>query len=365
MTDILWALEGLLYPEELLSIALSQRAKALRFCRAMNLLEQSRKFGKLHPRNEVEENTWDSGGDWKEIWKSVMPSWLGGWKDSERTEYNEYRHWPLSMGFYATTGGFAYVDPNTYPPPPTFHAPPPATLGPTTILRLAQKGHFLDFHVREVTSRSNKALGGYIIIGLQTTFLLTSVLYRILSQRPIALIELHTLVHVLFALLTGLVWRGKLRGVTRPTIIPGRHLAGHEKLLRRGIPDETKMGFTSNWTVLVPLSALYAGLHASAWLFLFPTEAEQLLWRLAVIVTVAGGIVIAVLLGRGKVVPAMDKETWKKYSIFQMMGFAGVWTIFFVVTLARTVFVVESAFQVRALGKGALEVGWVGYVPHL
>src|SRR5690606_15317149 len=92
----------------------------------------------------------------------------------------------------------------------------------------------------------------------QSTWLLAEIVSRKATGLPVTLLEIHTFIIAIFSLATYALWWHKPRDVCRPSIVPGRHVAGYEKILRGGIPDETKMGFAGEMRQVAPLSGVFA-----------------------------------------------------------------------------------------------------------
>lgn len=129
------------------------------------------------------------------------------------------------------------------------------------------------------------------------------------------------------------------------------------KLQKNGFMWSQQMGYTGAcWS-----SMAFGCVHLLAWNFPFPTKTEQLLWRVAAIVTAIGPAIPMVPLTAVAplVRPWMSKKQMKPF----VLGYSipvGVWLI-----LCRLYLLVEAYRSVYYLPPGSFVTSWTSDVPHL
>ena len=83
---------------------------------------------------------------------------------------------------------------------------PPETLTPDAVLFLARYGVFFDISSEEIMDKSKANVLGKILICIQVIWFAIQVIARLVAGYPLALIEVHTVVHVLCALVMYILW---------------------------------------------------------------------------------------------------------------------------------------------------------------
>ena len=81
-----------------------------------------------------------------------------------------------------------------------------ATLTPDIVLALAREGHFVDISPDTISGRSRASLIGKALVCLQVTWFVSRCTVGKLIGFPLALIEVHTMVHVVCALAMYALW---------------------------------------------------------------------------------------------------------------------------------------------------------------
>jgi hypothetical protein len=127
---------------------------------------------------------------------------------------------------------------------------------------------------------------------------------------------------------------------------------------------------TEEAIMLLTVCAAYGGVHLAAWNFEFPTESENVMWRVACIVAMVGTFGSWHIRGlfidyaeyyRNKGLLAMLKESNARTAA--RMIFTG--TIGVVFALARIVITVESFVSLRKVLAGVYAtLQWTELVPH-
>lgn len=119
----------------------------------------------------------------------------------------------------------------------------------------------------------------------------------------------------------------------------------------------------------------YGAAHATAWDFLFPTDTERLLWRVACIDTIAGVIsllaVFSVVVflhehGRKQLLKSFfQREKGISSILYRVVIVIGLIN-FPIFVISRLYIIVETFISLRHVQKGVYEtVEWSDYIPHL
>ena len=83
---------------------------------------------------------------------------------------------------------------------------PPQTLTPEAVLLFARHGVFFDVSSGEILDKSKANVLGKVLICIQVIWFAMQVIARLAAGYPLALIEIHTVVHVLCALVMYILW---------------------------------------------------------------------------------------------------------------------------------------------------------------
>ncbi len=115
-------------------------------------------------------------------------------------------------------------------------------------------------------------------------------------------------------------------------------------------------------------SALYGSVHAAGWNLQFPTDVEQLLWRIAVITVLATSVgIVALGLVVGNVlydnVYPFNNRRFGKVTVF-FLGPLPIWILSFLYIIARLFLLVESFRSLYYLPPEAFALTWSASVPH-
>jgi hypothetical protein len=229
------------------------------------------------------------------------------------------------------------------------------------------------------------------------------VISRKILHHPLTVLEVHTLVHVICALLMYVLWFRKPTDVYPSTVVVAgdgtREIDTYFKRAPFKRWGERMRNFDQiidrdrgmNWLLWPGLGALcgaYGIFHLWAWSFEFPSDTEQLIWRVCCILTISGAVLNInsiwlyndfVLLSlaldmdaesddrvtkpsHGTVFRRMlvDSHFFKKIRII----FAIIFTALFL--LARLFIIVESFISIRKVPAGVYAtIRWVDMIPHI
>lgn len=108
----------------------------------------------------------------------------------------------LKYGFLVVMGGIIARDIVEL----TDHVDPPRTLTPTAVLFFARRGVFFDVSSEEILDKSKANVVGKVLICIQVIWFAIQVITRLGAGYPLTLIEVHTVVHVLCALVMYILW---------------------------------------------------------------------------------------------------------------------------------------------------------------
>jgi len=109
------------------------------------------------------------------------------------------RKFNLTYGFYVIMGGFV-VDYHIG------HESYRVTITSNAVTYLAEQGHFLDISPETISDKSKANLIGKALICVQVTWMMTQCIARKLAGYPLSLLEVHTMVHVVCALMLYVFW---------------------------------------------------------------------------------------------------------------------------------------------------------------
>jgi hypothetical protein len=198
-----WCLMALFVPEYVVYMAVKQRLSATRLCSDIQKAEI------------YFQRTCDS-------------SHMGVNTDGEASLQNGIRRgrtWTMAHGFYATMGGFA-IDIDTLGPIPDklFGDTNRLTLTATGTLLLAECGLLPDLSTDDIKDKNKADSLAKILVITQATWMLVQTVGRRVVSLPITLLEVHTVAHVVCAIIMYICWWHKPRQVTSPTLIRGERL---------------------------------------------------------------------------------------------------------------------------------------------
>src|SRR5271168_3865074 len=95
-----------------------------------------------------------------------------------------------------------------------------ATITPNGVLFLASLGHFFDVPRESIEDKSKANALAKLLVCLQVLWIAGQATERHVAQYPISLLEVHTLVHIIFTLTMYLLWMRKPFEVQDPTLVP-------------------------------------------------------------------------------------------------------------------------------------------------
>lgn len=111
------------------------------------------------------------------------------------------RKFDLAYGFYVIMGGFGIDLPTSIRFPSG-----QGTLTSRGVMYLAQQGKFLDISPNTISDKSKATITTKGLICIQVTWMVLQCIVRKGAGYPLTLLEIHTMVHVLCALLLYTFW---------------------------------------------------------------------------------------------------------------------------------------------------------------
>ncbi|KAI9697786.1 MAG: hypothetical protein M1836_004462 [Candelina mexicana] len=268
----------------------------------------------------------------------------------------------------------------------------------------AQRNVFIELSEASIRDKSKADIFAKSLVCVQVLWVVAEVIARKAAGYPITLLELHTLVNILCALLLYSFWFSKPLGIEDPTVVDSPPLQELLASLKkpanrlcesdRGVLDLLQpyfvpfKGFTlythfsgsrrsslAKLLVIVLVSSSYGGIHLAAWNSFFPTRVERLLWQISSIMSMAVPVFMIAVYIAGEfgivfLVPHQSRIS-QRLGVFRARWARRQFTIYIFTGLAvvvpcRLFIVVESYISLRHVPIGVYAtVPWSSYVPHL
>ncbi|KLO14046.1 hypothetical protein SCHPADRAFT_827045 [Schizopora paradoxa] len=284
-------------------------------------------------------------------------------------------HFTLKHGFYATMGGFAikHVDDNGVETSPIKKL----THGGVTELMKRYPDSIPDLSLESITDREKSTNLGKALLIVQVLWFCLNCVSRLAEQLPLSLLEVTTLAHGLFTLLSYAMWWSKPLNIDAPTqvTLAPTYSVGIFGTTSDSVPKFSDLfsapGFVtvgSRWRVVdfsvtTTISFVYDILHFLAFQARFPTRIERELWRVACVVVMSSG-----LLNITSIFLAMESQfSWShRWSdAGSVLNLTAYRIIPFFYLLASGYLLVESIRQLWYLPREAYVVAsWSYYIPH-
>ncbi|KAK4224112.1 hypothetical protein QBC38DRAFT_26630 [Podospora fimiseda] len=267
------------------------------------------------------------------------------------------------------------------------------TLAPAGVNRLADyDANFVRVPRQLILDRSKADTIQKALILFQVGWMVVQCAARKMAGLPLCLLELHTMVHVVCAIVMYIFWFEKpldLRSaeILQPPSTARYHLSQKEVYLDRGnIPD-----FDSSWLhklyiaevfkymqdrvslriLALVLPIIYGGIHLSAWNFEFPTTWEGQMWRISCMVIVFTPLAVFTI--TRATLGTADLDVWENSPY--MMVFAWILTRFLTLLLllsqlfvlvVRVFIVFEAFYSLRSVPIGVYWTpSWIQMIPHI
>jgi hypothetical protein len=199
---------------------------------------------------------------------------------------------------------------------------------------------------------------------IQTGYFIVQLIGRWEQSLPTTTLELFTLSIVFFAVLTYTAWWTKPFDIQKPIVLPLRphyddRVGAIESIKRAQLLDGGSDGTQDNlkdWIGLICVTPTFAAIHLIGWNFSFPTQREQMIWRVGSILSGAVPFVWATI-GAYFVHTKSDKRHEFRSNLIHLS--------FMVVYLAiRIVLGVEMLVNLRSVPAGVYETPeWTEYFP--
>ena len=106
----------------------------------------------------------------------------------------------LRYGFYVTMGGFVYDVKNLVDDYSL------VTLTPLGVIGLARQGQFVDISTEDITDKSKADVFTKSLVCVQVLWMVIQCIAREAAGYPLTLLEIHTMVHVVCALIIYVLW---------------------------------------------------------------------------------------------------------------------------------------------------------------
>ncbi|KZV83031.1 hypothetical protein EXIGLDRAFT_843264 [Exidia glandulosa HHB12029] len=417
-----WLVTALIFPEYLAAVAITQRVAA----------------GKLVvlARECLPASTPEPPPLWRRIFDNVsgIVERVVGWCKRRRTravpitqtnqaidllilaneqplDYNvpgpgRQHPWTLRHGFYASMGGFALA--------PTAHSPRRTLLSEDVARIMKASPHRLpDISDDDIGDRSKADAVTKALLCFQMVSFCAACAARLLhrpARLPLTLLEISTLSHCLCAMIAYMVWWEKPHDVCQQTlmIIPDddsdrdtRSLSGKQHLRspvaveRSRSPELSVAGAMLNHLTtgaeesdigliaIFILPVLYGLPHLLGFWQDFPSEAEEICWRIATVAVVSCTLLIALGIAVARRLDRLSEQLQESFgesplvvlARYLVLSARAVSRMLFALTSALAVlYVLSNAFlvcesfrQLFNLPKGALQdadAPWAKYIPH-
>lgn len=221
----------------------------------------------------------------------------------------------------------------------------------------------------------NKADGlAKTLICLQVSWMFLQTIARKPGGLPITLLELHTLTHIVAAILMYAAWWYKPQDIGEAVLVDLGDCrpciqALESSSIQAKVGNEIDMlGFTaashSIYGSVLPaatfflLGVITGAIHATAWNAHFPSHIEHQLWQVASCGMCGVSLMICISLWLGAV-PYLRSKSETLYIWVVWIGFV----LFYI---ERLYLVVEAFISVRSLPIGAYDtIAWVTVLPHI
>ena len=330
----------------------------------------------------------------------------GQWASAKRsvTDMREIgiQSWTLVHAFYTDSGGFMLATPDSEQFPVTAQQ----------LCYLIKKGYISAPAITrdEIWDKSKADSFAKVIAGLQSAWFVVQIVARGAQKLPVTLLELSTIALMTCTATTLFFWFRKPLNVETPTVLhipttisqmltdanmetakttylytpldfadpldyssrqmPFGHLWGEQKRPLQRIPNDRDSRL-HNWKIVLIITiptAAFGTFQLIAWNFVFPTRAEQMIWRYT---CVSNGIVLGIgcALEAGAIVASKftvaGLHTFHDYKLRWPYAL-----LFFIPGLlyfcARLIVIVEVIITLRSLPQGCFAtVDWTGFIPHI
>ena len=404
---LLCALCALLAPEIILWIAFDELWES----RLIYLeLEAESKIEVIFPANPLSSNSNQNTDEgWiktsmPRLWRTLCGTWrtlCGTWRTLCRPWHMVFPP-GLEGGFYIEMGGFELVSALSEERdlPSEFKG----RVTPRGAIELAQHGLLPVVPLALINDQSKSDKLAKFLVCLQAGWMIAQCIARVAQSLPLTLLELHTVMHAVYAFLIFLVWIKKPHDVmvTTKVKVDDKMLKILEGIVRDESPGFKLIEPVKSRTMAVERSScglsqskkspisesvmaclafpLYGGVHLAAWNVHFPSNLERILW-IASAISIAGlpfmTIAVEFLLTwiRNHIIgPRPDSEsyltslknqkTWGRWTVYLLLVTLDRISLVFWM-LARIYLFVESFASLRSLPRGSYKsVSWVSFIPH-
>lgn len=304
-------------------------------------------------------------------------------------------NWTMTHGFYAEMGGFVLEDP--------YFPPFPVTTSQICYLVRNQYIKMPNITREEIQDKSKADGAVKVLAFFQTGWVVLTIIARAAQDLPITLLELETCAIIACSLFSFYFWFSKPMDISKPTKLHA-DISIAKILIRAG--DEAKgpysrtpLDFVECFDPLVkyfgqkerPVSRISENLDVLAdtvwihilfdlpfvpliiiqflgWNFIFPSRAEQLLWRWGCIIYTAALIPYGIIETIAQLFEKEPKTFMQRMNSYKRKWPYSIaaWIPILVAGAARMVVLIEIVISFRALPQGCFyTVNWSEYLPHV
>ncbi|KAK0199184.1 hypothetical protein DFS33DRAFT_1388942 [Desarmillaria ectypa] len=137
-----------------------------------------------------------------------------------------------------------------------------------------------------------------------------------------------------------------------------------------GAANQRKLRFAT----ILGTGALFGAVHCAAWLFIFPSRDEMILWRFSSVAVLLGllgtlCIIAAEIWDEGRLgdfITIPLPQAWKKHRIWEVLGSMMIAFDILAYVTGRIILVVLAFMELRSLPPLALKtIKWTTYIPHI
>ena len=325
----------------------------------------------------------------------------------------------LERGFYIKMGGFELVSAlgEGRDLPSDFKG----GVTPRGAIELARRDLLPEVSLELINDLSKFDILAKLLVGIQASWMIIQCFARVAQSLPLTLLELHTVIQTMFAMLMYFLWLKKphdinvstkvqvddeklkiLEGIVRDES-PGFRLTEPVNALFGIVPQsscglfESKQSRVSKSVMAFFIGPIYGGLHLAAWKGHFPSNLERIMW-IASALSIVGWTPFFVLskflsvfllrwvtdhfaeernkawnpdvdlndlrVHKSVLVYLGSRRKWGWFVVYLLLISLGI-ILFSCWAAARYYLVVESFASLRNLPIGIYDtVSWVTYIPH-
>jgi hypothetical protein len=265
--------------------------------------------------------------------------------------------WTMKQGYFVSMGGIHLTKFDEIP----------RLVEPDGVVSLARLDMLPNLPSSLIESRSKVDGLAKTLICIQISWMFLQTIARKPNGLPITLLELHTLTHIVAAVLLYAIWWYKPQGIAEAVVL---NLGGCSQCIQAiessTIPaiswNERDMFDPSdkNGHISIPafliLGVINGAVHATAWNAHFPSPVEHQLWRIASCGICGLSLYVLFLMVAENYLKSKSETLYSRVLVIGLCLFY----------IGRLFLVVEAFISVRSLPIGAYDtIAWVTFLPHI